>query len=100
MEELEETAIDHDSRISSTESVVGGKPISFTLFQKIFDILRIDNFLICRYILGLEEEINQQETRLTAAEENILGIVCGKWNLSQSLCSPLTPKDIDSIFRT
>ena len=31
--------------------------------------------LISRYILDLEEDINQQESRLTAAEENIQGTV-------------------------
>ena len=92
VETLEGTADDHETRISATEAdLAGNLVVSVCLFKWkkiiIFPLYAKLPYLKCwlefhfkiiiwkSLIADIEETVSDQETRLTAAEENIQGIV-------------------------
>ena len=77
---LEGIADDHETRISATESDVTGRYSSealcfkWLLIQYMLMFINTDDIKISNVlILDLEDTVADQETRLTAAEENIQG---------------------------
>ena len=77
VETLKATAADHETRISDTESDVTGKPIiTFSnRFMPRLISLEMTASLIFLLYFRLGEVVTLLETRLTAAEENIQGIL-------------------------
>ena len=78
VETLEGTAADHETRISATESDITGRSRMSVLFvtDAVLNLtfkLESPCSLLLFYNSDLEETVTQQETRLTAAEENIQG---------------------------
>ena len=74
VETLEGTAADHETRISSTETVISGT--AFLWIQCILN-LTFNKYLTVNYVnlyySDLEEAVADQESRLTTTEENIQG---------------------------
>ena len=71
VEAFEGTAADHETRISNTESDVSGG-LHLRIYVMLFLMFQKPNSLYLN-ISDLEEVTSDQETRLTAAEENIKG---------------------------
>ena len=89
VETLEGTAADHDTRISSTEADLNGRVTCVVFFSTGFENSKIAikkeilNYKLTVTFPDLDESVADHETRLTAAEENIQGVLtdssCNLW---------------------